>query len=135
MNKINIYGFFVMLVAIAFIAFTQPVTLATTPPAEEDELQFPGDVLSVFENACFDCHISESKNVKGKTKLNFSKWNDYKDSKKVGKLDEICEVVKENEMPPEKYLEKHPDKKLTQEQIALVCAWVDEEAEKLMGSE
>jgi hypothetical protein len=135
MNKLNIYGFIVMIVAIALIAFTQPVTLATPPSQDNHDLGFPEDVMTVLETSCFDCHIADSKNIKAKSQLNFSKWNDLKDRKKIGKLDEICEEVKENEMPPEKYLKNNPDKALSEEQVELICKWVDEEVEKLLDSE
>jgi mono/diheme cytochrome c family protein len=97
-----------------------------------DELGFPEDIMKIFDRSCFDCHISESSNSKAKLKLNFSKWENLSSKKKVSKLDDICEDVREKDMPPKKYLEKYPDNALSDEEISLVCKWVDEEAEKLM---
>ena len=36
-------------------------------------------------------------------------------------------------MPTEKYLSYYPDRKLTPDQIKMICKWVDEESGKLMG--
>jgi len=135
MKKTNIYGFFVMLGAIILIAFTQPDILTATPASDDTELGFPEDVMKVLETSCFDCHTSKSKNEDAKEDLNFSTWNDLKNKKKIGKLDAICEVVKEKDMPPKKYLGHYPDRALSEEQIKLICDWVDKEADRLMGSE
>jgi hypothetical protein len=101
----------------------------------EDELvpDFPGDVLEIMERSCFGCHTAESTNEKGKSKLDFSKWNDLNTSKKIGKLDNICEQVEEGSMPPEKFLEKYPDKKLSSEEAAIICKWVDTGVNDLLG--
>jgi hypothetical protein len=125
-----------LLLIFAFaLGFTVPADSEASQSKNDEELQlgFPDDVMTVMERSCFGCHTAESSNTKGKLKLNFSKWEDMKTSKKIGKLDEICEEVKEGEMPPEKFLEKYPDKKLTEEEVGIICAWVDKEAEKLIG--
>lgn len=91
---------------------------------------FPEDVQKVFKVHCNDCHTSASKNVKSKGKLNFDKWDGLSMMKKTGKLNDIAKVVSEKKMPPEKYVNKNPDKKLSDEQIKLVTDW----AQKTMDS-
>ncbi len=102
-------------------------------PQEGLNLDFPEDVMAVLERSCFDCHTNESSNFKGKSKLNFSKWDEYKSSKKIGKLDAICEDVKDGSMPKKKYVKKHPDKSMSHEDIDLICNWAADESKKLMG--
>jgi len=114
-----------------FIAAHQP-TQVPEAVSEDIELGWPEEVMTIFERSCFDCHIAESGNIKGKSKLNFSKWEDYKLTKKIGKLDDIIKEVEEKKMPPKKYLNDYPDRALSDEEIKLVSEWANAEADKLM---
>jgi hypothetical protein len=132
MKKLIPVLFIAAIITIGFASWD----VAETPPVtvqEELDLDFPEDVMAILETSCFDCHTSESKNDKAKTKLNFSKWSNLKTSKKIGKLDAICEEVQEGTMPTEKYLDYYPDRALNEEQVKIICNWVESEAEKLMG--
>lgn len=125
----------IVITIVTFLIFISWERGGTAPPVPQDEMElgFPEEVMAILETSCFDCHTTGSKNDKAKTKLNFSKWSDLKSSKKIGKLDAICEEVQEGEMPPQKYLDYYPDRDLTEEQIKIICNWVEEEAEKLLG--
>jgi hypothetical protein len=125
-----------LLLIFAFaLGFTVPADSEASQNKTEEalELGFPDEVMAIMERSCFGCHTKESSNKKGKFKLNFSKWQDMKTSKKIGKLDEICEEVTEKEMPPEKFIDKNPDKELSEEEIRIICDWVDAEVENLLG--
>jgi uncharacterized membrane protein len=92
----------------------------------------PENVQAVLDKSCVMCHNTASKNMKGKAKLNFDKFKEgYKPHKKIAKLMEIAEEVKENSMPPKKFNQKHPDKKLTAEERELLYKWAEAEAKKL----
>ena len=94
---------------------------------------FPADIDKLLISSCYECHSTDSRNTNAKEALNFQQWNDYKVSKQIGLLDEICELVGDNKMPPEKYLSFNPDKKLSEEQIKKICDWTEKESGKLMG--
>ena len=87
----------------------------------------------MLENSCYDCHINSARNVKAKSKLNFSKWNDLSDARKIARLDEICKTLKESEMPPSRYISKNPDRALDKAQKELLCEWTEGEINKIMG--
>jgi len=95
--------------------------------------EFPDEVKEVLKSSCYDCHSKEASHKKGKLALNFDKWDDYKLTKRISKLDAICEVIEEGKMPPEKYLKGNPEKALTDEQKELICNWAEGEADNLMG--
>jgi len=95
-------------------------------------IEMPEDVKEILKTSCYDCHSSESSNSKGKMALNFDKWDGYKDSKKISKLDDICEMVAKDKMPPAKYLKNAPEKALSDEQQKILCAWADKQANKLL---
>ena len=44
----------------------------------------------------------------------------------------IAEVIEENEMPPAKFLEKNPGKKLTDAEKKTLMNWANNEAKALM---
>ena len=95
--------------------------------------EFPADVKEILKTSCYDCHSKDASNKKGTLALNFDKWDDYKITKRISKLDAIAEVIEEGKMPPAKYLKNNADKALSDDKEELVLNWVEEEAEKLMG--
>lgn len=109
------------------------VVAFTNPPQEKPAAQFPADIQKIFETSCFDCHTDLSSNPKSKGKLNFTTWDSLSAAKKVGKLQDISDVVSKGDMPPGKYLEKFPEKAITKEQKDLVIKWAAETSDKLMG--
>jgi len=104
----------------------------TANTQDELNLGFPDDVKKILKTSCFDCHTSASKNIKSKGALNFNKWDDYKTTKKIGKLNDLCELVQDGDMPTSKYLKNYPDKKLNEEQVKIICDWTKKEISSLM---
>ena len=54
--------------------------------------------------------------------------------KKITTFRDIAEVVEKGEMPPEKFLERYPDKQLSDEEKAKLAEWAKKEAQKLIGN-
>ncbi|SHE98390.1 Haem-binding domain-containing protein [Mariniphaga anaerophila] len=102
-------------------------------PAKSEEI-FPEHVKEVIDQSCFQCHNINSKNDKGKEALDFSSFNQLSKVKKITTLKEISEVIEKGEMPPKKFLEKFPDKKLTKEQSEKLSAWAKNEMQTLLGN-
>jgi hypothetical protein len=97
-------------------------------PAQE----VPDEVNQILVSSCYDCHTSAGKNKDAKKVLNFEQWNDYKLTKKISVLNDITEVIGKDKMPPGKYLEFNPEKKLTGEQKELILHWAEEASNALM---
>jgi mono/diheme cytochrome c family protein len=119
---------FILLIFLASFTFqSQPADKnKKTPDIAKVSDEFPEDIAKILKVHCMDCHVTASKNDKAKKKLNFDKWNELNMLKKTGKLNDIVEVVKEGEMPPEKYLNHYPDKKLSDEQIKTLVKWAEQ---------
>ncbi len=102
----------------------------------EDPVKLPGqmskDVKAVVENKCYGCHNTDSKNDKAKEDLDFKTLDDLSKIKKISAYKEIIEVLEENEMPPKKFLDHYPDKKLTEAEKKAVMVWAKKEAESLV---
>jgi hypothetical protein len=64
--------------------------------------------------------------------LDFEKWNEYRLTKQIGLLGDIGKMVEEGKMPPGKYLDNKPDRKLSEVQKKLLADWTKQEADKLM---
>ncbi|MEN8187911.1 MAG: heme-binding domain-containing protein [Bacteroidota bacterium] len=123
----------VVITALLFMNFSMSDGLNSENVESPNQIDIPEDVQAIIDNSCYGCHNTESKNTKGKKKLEFDALNSLKKYKVIGKLTEITEVVSENEMPPEKFLNKYPEKALTEEQKSILINWSDDTAKKLAG--
>ncbi len=116
---------FLFLTVIAFSSEKKEVTRDT---------KMPDNVKAVIDKSCFGCHNTQSKNEDAKEELDFKKMDGLSDMKKIGAYKNIAEVVEEGDMPPKKFLEKYPDKKLTAEEKEILVKWAKKEAEDLVKS-
>jgi hypothetical protein len=97
-----------------------------------NKYEVPENIQAIIDKSCFGCHNSDSKNEKGKKKLSWDLMkNGYKTHKIIAKLGEIEEVLQKDEMPPEKFLAKYPDKKLSDKDRQSMIDWARETAKKM----
>lgn len=100
----------------------------------------PGEVKTILEQSCYDCHSNNTvypwyNNVApisywladhikdGKKHLNLSEWNSYDAKKKDHKLEEVEEMVSEGEMPLNEYTWTHEEARLTVSQRNAIVEW------------
>lgn len=98
----------------------------------QDKFTIPTEINSIIDKSCFGCHNAESANDKGKEKLSIDKLHELSKAKLIAKLDGIAEAVGKNEMPPEKFLSKYPDKALTKEEAGKLKEWAESASAELM---
>ena len=105
---------------------------ATTKPESEPETtlhpillapDMPADVKAVVEQKCHGCPNAESKNEKGKAKLDWDAFEATKKSKQLATKGKIAEVLEKGDMPPKKFLENKPEGKLTEAELATLMNW------------
>jgi len=130
MKKHIITFVLVLTVGFFFLNFTAQKTI-NPPLGEKTNFEIPADVQTIIDNSCYGCHHTDSKNDKGKKKLDFDKLAKLKTHKLVGKLADISDVVVEGDMPPEKAVKKYPDLKLSDEDKATLSDWAKNTAEEL----
>ena len=118
--------------AILFLNFNTPDKVQKTTPAVSPGLTIPDDVQQIIDNSCYGCHNADSKNEKGKKKLDWDKLVNLKKSKQVGKLGKIADVIKEDEMPPAKFLEHNPEATLSADQKTTLIQWAQSASESLL---
>lgn len=131
-NLIFIFsGVAIILLSLAFINNEK------APISEKSQVykvEMSDEVDKVLENSCIGCHNTDSKNIKGKNKLNFDELKDgsLTKGKLLGKLGGIKKTLEEGTMPPEKFLKKYPDRALSDADSKLLIAWVNAQAKANM---
>jgi mono/diheme cytochrome c family protein len=97
---------------------TEPETTTLAPPAG-----MPAEVKAVVDQKCYGCHNANSKNEKGKAKLDWDALDKQKKSKRVASMGKIAEVLEKGEMPPKKFLENKPEAALSEAELATLVDW------------
>jgi hypothetical protein len=133
--------------AVVFVAMQFVRPSLANPPVDETKTieavaQVPADVHTILERSCADCHSNKSvwpwysrvapvswlladDVKKGRKHLNLSEWGTYKPKRQAHKLEEICEQVKQGEMPLKTYLALHSRAKLSDADRARLCEWTN----------
>jgi len=93
---------------------------------------FPEEIGAILKSSCYDCHSTGSRSEDALKAVHFDTWNDYRVTKKIGILGKMGEVIEEGKMPPKKYLDNKPDRKLTEDQTKKLLEWTKTESERLM---
>jgi hypothetical protein len=134
-----------LVLAVAFLTaqFVRP-ELSNPPVDPMHELRAPANIQPILERSCNDCHSSRTRFPwysrisplswwlkdhidEGRRELNFSEFATYKPRRKAKKFEEICEQVKEGEMPLWEYLPVHPSAKLSDADRETLCTWAKSE--------
>ena len=129
MKKLNVL-FPVILILVTFII--QSNIWVETPYQIQEDVDIPENVKSVLDNKCFGCHNTDSRADKAKEKLLLDKLGDLSKAKMIATLDKINEMAGEGKMPPEKFLEQRPEKKLSEEEQKLLVIWTEEASNALL---
>jgi cytochrome c553 len=153
MRKIITILLVLLVAGFVIIQFFQPEknSVAETSDHIFQKENIPDEIKTILKNACLDCHSNQTrylwyhniapvswlvdKDVKhGKEELNFSQWGQSDDFDKIGYLEEICKEVEQGKMPLKPYVAMHKKAKLTEEQVAKLCAWTEKLAEELVAA-
>ncbi len=109
------------------------------PTATFEVVASPAPAMaSILKRACYDCHSDNTvwpwysriapvswlvaDDVKeGRSHLNFSEWGLLSAEGSQKKLEAVCREVKNGEMPLWQYRLMHPEARLSQEDIKILC--------------
>lgn len=118
--------------------FAADIDASKLPPASSKTgVTFANDIKPIFEKSCFNCHSSRAQKVKGKLKLDtleaaLKGGENGKDiipgdSAKSPLVSAVAHAGDpDDNMPPKKAEARNP--RLTNEQIGLIRAWIDQGA-------
>jgi len=130
----------ILLVAIQLFRPEKNLSGSNNPNAIDVHYTIPKEIGSVLRNSCYDCHSNNTSypwysNVQpfawwlqnhvneGKEELNFDEFNGYDAKKKIHKLDEVVEMIKEDEMPLSSYTLIHRQAELSPQDKDMLIAW------------
>ena len=132
-NQISkqLFLFSMTIVSFLLLSFSTNTNANKEIPVSPSVMEIPDSIQVIIDKSCYSCHSSDSKSFKGKMKLNFDKLNDVKMHKLIAKLTDIAEEVKNDDMPPEKAIKKHPEIALSDVQKNTLASWASETAAKL----
>lgn len=92
----------------------------------------PDQVKTIVDKSCIGCHNTNSRNEDAKKKLDFNKLDSLSKVKMIGTYNEIAEVLEKEEMPPKKFLQRFPDKALTDAEKKTLMNWAKKETKALV---
>lgn len=111
------------IVGLLFFQASQKPESEKHPDLNLFDAKMPANVKAVVEQKCYGCHNAESKNEKGKKKLDWDFFESEKKSKQLATMSKINEVLTEGDMPPARFLENKPEGKLSDEEMAILIEW------------
>ena len=102
----------------------------------------PPTVETVLRRSCADCHSNQTRwpwysyvaptswivthDVHAaRRQMNFSEWAGYSEKKREERLNGICEQVVNGDMPEGKYALIHRRARVTEDERAAICQWVE----------
>ena len=99
----------------------------------ENEIIISPEVQKVIDNSCVGCHKTESKNNKGKAKLDFDKIKngEYSSGKTMSKLRGIIKTLNEKKMPPKKFVKKYPERAISEKDAKIIVDWAKTQGKAL----
>src|SRR5215212_10014951 len=126
--------------------FMRPTRI--NPPVDQNQTIFatgkvPPDVKAIIDRSCNDCHTNTVvwpwysevapvswlavKDVnEGRQELNLSVWGTYTPRRQERKLEEVCEQVRDGDMPLKNYLFVHRGARLSEGDRQRLCEWTDQ---------
>ena len=137
-------GFIVLfLIVIQFFDTDKNIATVSSENAIEKHYVVPAHVQGLLKTSCYDCHSNTTSypwynNIQpvkwwladhvnsGKRHFNFDEFNSYSKEKKLKKLDEVAETIREGEMPLTSYTVVHQNAKLSDIQKSEIEQWVKE---------
>ena len=130
----------IVLIAIQFFRPSKNVSAQTSRNDITLLYPIPGDVKSILNRACYDCHSNnttypwyshiqpvawwlEDHIEEGKKELNFSEYAAYRLRRQYHKMEEVEEMVNDKKMPLESYTFIHTNANLSTEEKDKLIAW------------
>ena len=106
--------------------------MASEKTPAKGEITMPENIKAIVDRSCFGCHNTDSRNEDAKEDLDFKTLEGLTKVQQIGTLRHIGEVLEKKEMPPKQFLERFPDRALSEEESNLLAEWVKKEAAALL---
>lgn len=116
--KKNIFLFSLLaLGALLILASVAPLVPASIP------VKYSKKVDSVIKDKCYGCHSPNSQGEKSRNALNWDELGNIETAMQLKKFQAIEKVLEDGAMPPKRFVEGNPDKKLTEKETKTLKKW------------
>ena len=140
-----------LLIVFVLIQFIQPVRNLSNeifPGAITETIYVPKNVQGVLQTSCYDCHSNKThypwyasvqpvgwllaKHIRdGKAELNFDEFSSYSLRRRISKMKEIKNSMKDRTMPLRSYTFLHGNARLSNDERALIIDWATKTEDSL----
>jgi hypothetical protein len=142
----------VLFIAVAVASFlTRPQKSSRSQSALLSGARVPPQVRALIERSCRDCHSESTKYpwysyifpvsklvrddvVRGRERLNLSRWGEYSVIRQERALSEIANQVQDGGMPLSLYVVIHPSARLSRADVDAIFNWTQDERLRLITS-
>ena len=150
MKKVRwvVIGSGLALAALQFVPTPRNTGATEGPKSLAAREKLPGDVHTMLQRACYDCHSDNTKYpwyaavqpvawwlnqhvTDAKAELNFSDFARYDSKRTVRKLQAVADQVRDRQMPLKSYLLMHGEAKLTDAEAARLAKWAEDLADEV----
>ena len=109
------------------------LTVEDAPFLKMDSVKFEytPEAKAIIDQKCYDCHSPAGDDEEAKEELLWDELPKLDANDQVYALDDIIESIKKEEMPPPKYIKRHPEFKLSEKEAQILMEWADALATKL----
>jgi uncharacterized membrane protein len=118
-------------IQLATVLLVSVVLLSGFMAGDASKIKMSKKVDAIIQSKCYGCHSNEGKSDKVKEKLNWDVLSTLPMDQQLAKMKNIHEVIEKGTMPPDKFLEKMPEKKLTDKETATLKKWASKTIKKL----
>jgi len=114
---------FVAIIGLLFMQGKSVPVSEASAITDAKNAELPANVKAVVDQKCYGCHNANSKNEKGKAKLDWDAVGNMKKSKRMAAMEKVSEVLAKGEMPPKKFLANKPEAALSEAELATLVEW------------
>lgn len=94
--------------------------------ASMEKFEYTTAVNDIVQGKCYGCHSADGRSDKAKAALMWDNVPTMSAEEQAHILDEILEVTSERKMPPAPMVERKPELRLSDEEVATFQKWATE---------
>lgn len=107
-------------------------TSAKVAKTDAAAFEYSESVSQIVQGKCYGCHSADGRIEEAKKALMWDEVPKWSRNEQIHILEEILEVTEERSMPPARMVERKPELKLTDEEVATFQAWAKDMKAALM---
>jgi uncharacterized membrane protein len=94
--------------------------------AKMEKFEYTTAINDIVQGKCYGCHSADGRSDKAKAALMWDNVPTMSAEEQAHILEEIMEVTEKRAMPPSRMVERRPELKLTDEEVATFQKWAKE---------